>query len=76
MKPEAVVLERRAMPVIHEEFQQSGIALLHFVMPLAERDPRGVDDVQIIGHAVVQSHEAVIEHLNFIELKVHSALPV
>ena len=64
VEPEGVVLERRAVPVAHQEADQAFVRLVHLVLAAGERDAGAVDDGQVVGHRVVEPHEAVVEDVN------------
>ena len=61
VEAERVVLERRPVPVAHEEADQARVGLVHLVLPPGEADARGVHDREVGRHRVVQPDEAVIE---------------
>jgi hypothetical protein len=61
-----VVLERRAVPLAHEEANETLVRLLHLLLAAREADARPVDDREVVGHGVVEPHEAVIEDLDLV----------
>src|SRR5262249_25596982 len=56
-----VVLERRSVPVAHEEADQALVRLVHLLLAAREADTRGVDDREIGRHRAVEPDEAVVE---------------
>ena len=61
VEAERVVLERRAVTVTHQEADQALVRRVHLVLMAGERDSRAVDDREVVGHRVVEAHEAVVE---------------
>ena len=61
MEPERVVLERRPVPIPHQEPDQSLVGLFHDVLATGEADPGGVHDREVGRHRVVEPHEPVVE---------------
>ena len=61
VEAERVVLERRPVPIAHEEPDQPRVGIVHLLLATREADPRAVDDGEVVGHRVVESDEAVIE---------------
>ena len=64
VEAEGVVLERRAVPVAHQEADQSLVGLLHDELAAGERDARAVDHGEVVGHRIVEPNETVIQDLN------------
>ena len=56
-----VVLERRPVPLAHQEADQALVRLVHLVDAPREADPSAVHDREVVRHRVVEPHEAVIE---------------
>ena len=75
VEAEEVVLERRAVALAHEEAHEARVALVHRLAPGAERDARGVDDREVVGHHGVEPHEAVVEHLDGVARPGHGRKP-
>ena len=61
VEAEGVVLERRPVPLAHQEADQALVGLVHLVLAAGEADPRAVDDREVVGHRVVEPDEAVVE---------------
>ena len=61
VEAEGVVLERRAVPVAHQEADQALVRLVHLGLPPREGDAGAVDDGEVVGHRVVEADEAVVE---------------
>ena len=58
------MLERRAVPLAHQEPDEALVAFVEFVRPRAERDAGRVDDGQVVAHVAVEPDEAVAEHVD------------
>ena len=61
VEAEGVVLERRPVPVAHQEPDQPRVRVVHFLAPAGEADARGVHDREVVGHRRVETDEAVVE---------------
>ena len=61
VEAERVVLERRAVPVAHQEADQAGVGVVELVLVPREADAGAVDDREIVGHRGVEPDEAVVE---------------
>ena len=64
VEAEGVVLERRAVPVAHQEADQRLVSLVHLGLAAREGDARTVHDGEVVGHRLVEAHEAMVEHLD------------
>ena len=60
-EPEIAVFKGAAVPLAHQESDESGIALPHLVRCLVEGDARTVHDGKIGGEDAVECNEAVVE---------------
>jgi hypothetical protein len=54
VEAEGVVLERRPVPVAHQEADQPASRLVHLVLRRREADARGVDDREVARHRRVE----------------------
>ncbi len=61
VEAERVVLERRAVAIAHQEADQALVGGIHLVLVPSEGDARAVDDGEVVGHGIVEPHEAVVE---------------
>ena len=61
VEAEGVVLERRPVPLAHQEADQALVGLVQLLLAAGEADPRAVDDREVVGHRVVEPDEAVVE---------------
>ena len=61
VEAEGVVLERRPVPLAHQEADQALVGLVHLLAAPREADPRAVDDREVVGHRAVEPDEAVVE---------------
>ena len=61
VEAEAVVLERRAVPLAHQEADQARRRSRPGLLAPGKRDARGVDDREVVGHRPVEADEAVVE---------------
>ena len=61
VEAEGVVLERRPVPVAHQEADQPGVGVVDLLAPAREADAGGVDDGEVVGHRGVEADEAVVE---------------
>ena len=61
VESERVVLERRAVAVAHQEADQALVGGVHLGLAPCERHASAVHDRQVVGHHVVEAHEAVVE---------------
>ena len=64
VEPERVVLERRAVPVAHQEADQPLVGVVHLRLAAGERDAGAVDDGEVVRHRPVEPHETVVEDLD------------
>src|SRR5205823_4386079 len=64
VEPEDAVLERRSVPLAHEETNQPFIALIQLGLVPGEADPRSVHDREVAGHRSVEANEAVVKDAN------------
>ena len=63
-KRKALCSNGRAVPVAHQEADQRLVGLVHLGLAAGERDAGAVDDREVVGHRVVEAHEAVVEDLD------------
>ena len=61
VEAERVVLERRPVPVAHQEPDQPRVGVVDLFAPAREADACGVDDREVVGHRLVEPDEAVVE---------------
>ena len=61
VEAERVVLERRPVPVAHQESDQARVCVVDLVAPAGEADPRRVHHREVVGHRRVEPDEAVVE---------------
>ena len=64
VEPERVVLERRAVPVAHQEADQALVGVVQLRLAPRERNARGVGYREVVGEHAVEPHEAVIEDVD------------
>src|SRR5919197_3655249 len=64
VEAEGVILERRSVPVPHEEADQALVGLVHLILAARKADTGGVDDREVGCHRAVEADEAVIEDAN------------
>ncbi len=61
VEAEGVVLERRPVPLAHQEADQALVGLVHLLLAPGEADPRAVHDREVVRHRAVEPDEAVVE---------------
>ncbi len=76
VEAERVVLERRAVTVAHQEADQALVRRVHLVLVAGERDACAVDDREVVGHRVVEPHEAVVEDVGSFARRLTSVVTV
>ena len=64
VEAERVVLERSPVAIAHEKADQARVRLVHLLLAASERDARPVHDREVVGHRIVEAHEAVIENFD------------
>ena len=64
VEPESVVLERRAVPVAHQEADQALVGVVQLRLAPRERDAGGICDGEVVCQHAVEADEAVIEDLD------------
>ena len=64
VEAEGVVLERRPVPVAHQEPDQPRVGVVDLFAAAGEADACGVDDGEVVGHRRVETDEAVVEDGN------------
>ena len=64
VEAEAVVLERRAVPVAHQEADQAAVGVVELLLAPREAHAGSVRDRQVVRHRGIEADEAMIEELD------------